>query len=90
MAAMDEATLCNRGQWTLRDPRYPPRVRHTLYEDPVTHKFALIRLPPMYIEGEKVPIPSTARWFGSREEAVATISDFFEQDEDDPIDDRPQ
>ena len=62
-------------------------MRHTLYEDPVTHRFALIRLPSRYIEGEKVPIPPSARWFGTREEAVATISDLFEQDEGEHSDD---
>lgn len=55
-------------------------MRHTLNEDPITHKFAVIRLPWRYREGDKVPIPRTARWFGTREEALATISDLFDQD----------
>ena len=62
-------------------------MRHTLYEDPITHKFAVIRLPWRYSEGDTVPIPRTARWFGTREEALATISDLFDQDEDGHRDD---
>ena len=62
-------------------------MRHTLYEDPVTHKFAVIRLPWRHSEGDKVPIPRTARWFSTREEALATISDLFDQDEDGHSDD---
>lgn len=62
-------------------------MRHTLYEDPVTHKFAMIRLPSKFVEGDKVPIPQTARWFGTREEALATIADLFDQDEDGHVDD---
>jgi hypothetical protein len=57
-------------------------MRHTLYEDPITHKFAVIRLPSRHIEGDKVPIPPTARWFDTRDEALATLSHLFDQDED--------
>jgi hypothetical protein len=63
-------------------------MRHTLYEDPLTHKFAVVRLSSRHNEGDTVPIPATARWFGTREEAAATLSDLFEQDKDDHIDDR--
>jgi hypothetical protein len=48
-------------------------VKHTLYEDPVTHQFALIRLPEKFIEGDTLPIPPTDRWFASREEAIASL-----------------
>ena len=58
-------------------------MRHILYEDPLTHKFALIKLPARYVEGATVPIPLTARWFNTRQEALATISDLFVCDEDD-------
>lgn len=36
-------------------------MRHALYEDPFTHKFAVIRLPSRHIEGDEVPIPPSAR-----------------------------
>ena len=62
-------------------------MRHALYEDPLTHKFAVIRLPLKFIDGDEVPIPPTARWFGTREEALATISDLFDQDEKGDSDD---
>ena len=57
-------------------------MKHTLYEDQITHKFAVVRLPSRQVEGDTVPIRATTRWFGTREEAVATLSDRFEQDEE--------
>ena len=59
-------------------------MRHGLYEDPITHKFAVFRLPPNFIDGDEVPILPTPRWFETREEALATL---FDQDEDVPVDD---
>jgi hypothetical protein len=56
-------------------------VKHTLYEDPVTHQFALIRLPEKFIEGDTLPIPPTDRWFGSREEAIASLSELLNIEE---------
>jgi hypothetical protein len=56
-------------------------MKHTLYEDPVTHKFALIRLPDKFMAGDTVPLPSTERWFSTREEAVAALPELLEQDE---------
>jgi hypothetical protein len=56
-------------------------VKHTLYEDPVTHQFALIRLPERFIEGDALPIPPTHRWFASREEAIASLSDLLNLEE---------
>ena len=32
-------------------------MKHTIYEDPVTHKFALLRLPIRFVEGDKLPEP---------------------------------
>ena len=52
-------------------------MKHTLYEDPVTHQFALIRLPEKFIEGDILPIPPTDRWFASREEAIASLSELL-------------
>lgn len=62
-------------------------MRHTLYEDPITRKFAVIRLPSRYVEGNELPIPPTARWFGTRDEALATLSHLFDQDEDADLED---
>jgi hypothetical protein len=44
-------------------------MKHTFYEDPITHQFALIRLPGTFAEGDVIPILPTDRWFSSREEA---------------------
>jgi hypothetical protein len=57
-------------------------VRHTIYEDPVTHKFALVRVPANFIDGDKLDIPATARWLTTREDAVAALPSLFEVDED--------
>ena len=65
-------------------------MRHTLYEDPITHKFALIRLPSAHIEGDTIPIPQTVRWFCTRQEAVARLANLFDEDEDGQNDDRVQ
>jgi hypothetical protein len=54
-------------------------MKHGLYEDPITHKFAVIRLPSMFRDGDEVPRPLTPRWFETREEAVATL---FDEDDD--------
>lgn len=65
-------------------------MRHTLYEDPVTRKFALIRLPSRYVEGDKVPIPPTACWFGTRDEVLVTLSQLFDENEDADLQDSVQ
>jgi hypothetical protein len=56
-------------------------MKHTIYEDPITHKFALIRLPVKFAEGDKLPILPVTRWFVTREEAVAALPELFTQDE---------
>ena len=65
-------------------------MRHTLYEDPITRKFAVIRLPSRYVEGDKLPIPPTACWFGTRDEALVTLSQLFDENEDADLEDRLQ
>jgi hypothetical protein len=35
-------------------------MRHTIHQDPVTHKFALIGLPPRLIDRDKLPIPTVS------------------------------
>ena len=62
-------------------------MRHGLYEDPITHKFAVVRLPAKFRDGDEVSIPRTPRWFKTREEAVATL---FDEDEGSLPDDRVQ
>jgi hypothetical protein len=63
-------------------------VKHTIYEDRITHKFAVIRLPARFVEGDTVPVPPSTRWFETREQALASLSDLFDQDEDVPVEGR--
>ena len=56
-------------------------MKHTIYEDPITHKFAIIRLPMKFADGDKLPILPTTQWFATREEVMATLPELFDQDE---------
>ena len=62
-------------------------MQHTIYEDPITHRFAVLSLPARFVDGDKVPVRSVTRWFGTQEEALATLSDLFNQDEDVHVED---
>jgi hypothetical protein len=57
-------------------------MKHTIYEDPVTRKFALVRVPRLFTDGDKLPIPTATRWLDTREEAVAALAGLFEESED--------
>jgi hypothetical protein len=48
-------------------------MKHVIYEDPISRKFALVRLPDRFVEGDRLPILTTERWFETREEAVAAL-----------------
>ena len=61
-------------------------MKYAMYEDPVTHKFALVRLPDRFIEGDKLPIQPTERWFDSREEAAAAVAELLNREECEPVD----
>jgi hypothetical protein len=52
-------------------------LKYAIYEHPVTHKFALINLPDRFIEGGKIPVLPSDRWFDSREQAVAVLPDLL-------------
>ncbi len=56
-------------------------MKHTIHEDPFTHKFAIVRLPVKFVEGDKLPIPATTRWFATREDAVAALPALLDEDE---------
>ena len=57
-------------------------MKHALYEDPVTHKFALLRLPKKFVAGDTLPISPPDRWFDTREAAVAALSELFNENEE--------
>jgi hypothetical protein len=54
---------------------------YALRRSPITHQFALIRLPATFAEGDAIPILPTDRWFSTREEAVAALPELLNQDE---------
>jgi len=56
-------------------------MKYAIYEDPDTHRFAVVRLPPRFAQGDAVPLPSSIRWFQTRDEVIATLSELFD-DED--------
>ncbi len=56
-------------------------MKYTIYEDPVTHKFALLRLPDKFVDGDRLPILPMDRWFDSRNEAVAALSELLNREE---------
>jgi hypothetical protein len=45
-------------------------MKITIYEDPITRTFALIRVPPRFAGGDKLPIPLTV----AQQERAACIS----------------
>jgi hypothetical protein len=57
-----------------------PGMRYTLYEHPVTHKFALVRLPDRFVDDDKLPILPTERWFDSREKAIAALPELLNRE----------
>jgi hypothetical protein len=59
-------------------------MKHTIYEDPVTHKFAWIRVPSNFEDGDKLPIPPTAHWLDTREDVLAELPTLLDEDEDSP------
>lgn len=56
-------------------------MKHAIYEDPTTHKFAIIRVPVKFADGDRLPIPPDARWFDTHDAAVSALPDLFNQDE---------
>jgi hypothetical protein len=56
-------------------------VKHTIYKDPKSGKFAWVVVPPRFIKGDKLRIPQDVRWFDSREQAVAAAPDLLSLDE---------
>jgi hypothetical protein len=56
-------------------------MKYTLYEDPITHRFAIVRLPDEFGEGDRLPISPNARWFDSHTQAVASLSQLFDEDD---------
>jgi hypothetical protein len=58
-------------------------MKYTIYEDPLTHKFALLPLPNRFVDGDTLPLALIDRWFGSREEAIGALPDLLDREEGD-------
>jgi hypothetical protein len=56
-------------------------VKHAIYEDPKTHRFAIVRLPEKFWDGDRLPVAENARWFDTHAEAVAALPTLFDEDE---------
>jgi hypothetical protein len=56
-------------------------MKYTIYEDPLTHKFMLLRLPSQFVDGDPLTILPTDRWFNSRDEAVAALPELLNREE---------
>jgi hypothetical protein len=56
-------------------------MKYAIYEDPVTRKFTLVRLPHHFIEGDPLTVAPTARWFETHAEAVAAVPELLNREE---------
>ena len=56
-------------------------MKHTIYEDPITHRFTLVRLPVKFVDGDKLTVLPSARWFDTHDEAVAALPELLNLDE---------
>jgi hypothetical protein len=59
-------------------------MRYTIYQSPQTRKFALVPVPVRFAEGDKVLTVAAERWFGSREEAAASVRQLLDREEIEP------
>ena len=55
-------------------------MKYTIYEDPITHKFAIAQLPDKFVAGDKLLIPPADRWFDSHEEAIAALPELLDRE----------
>jgi hypothetical protein len=59
-------------------------MKYTIYEDPLTRKFALLPLPSRFVDGDTLPVVTSDRWFDSHEQAVAAVPDLLNREEREP------
>lgn len=60
-------------------------MKYTIYEDPVTHRFAFLALPTRFADGDKFPSVASDRWFASHAEAIAALAELFDREDSEPI-----
>ena len=56
-------------------------VKYAVYEDPRTHRFALVQLPSRFYDGDRVPVLPNERWFATKDEALGSVPDLFDRDD---------
>ena len=56
-------------------------MKHVIYEDPISHRFALVRLPDKFVEGDRLPVLPTDRWFETREDVLAALPRLLDGDD---------
>lgn len=56
-------------------------MKFTIYEDPITHRFAHLPLPGRFLDGDALPTVTTDRWFESRDAAIAALSELLDRDD---------
>ena len=57
-------------------------MKYALYQDPITHKFAVIALPRQFALGDPMPPSHVDRWFDTRDEAAATLRDLLDREDE--------
>lgn len=60
-------------------------MKYTLYEHPMTRRFALVPLPAGFVDGDAVPLTNNEQWFVTRDAAIATLRDLFNRNESSEI-----
>jgi hypothetical protein len=55
-------------------------MKYTIYEDPISHRFAHAPLPADFLEGDPLPALVTERWFESHAAAVAALSEILDRE----------
>jgi hypothetical protein len=59
-------------------------MKYMMYEDVITHRFALLPLPNRFVDGDALPAITIDRWFDSHEAAVAALGELLTRDELEP------
>jgi hypothetical protein len=59
-------------------------MKYALYEDPLTHKFAFLALPTLFVDGDTLLTVASDRWFESHAEAIAALPELLNREEGEP------
>jgi hypothetical protein len=59
-------------------------MKYALYEDPLTHKFAFLALPSLFVDGDTLLTVASDRWFESHAEAIAALPELLNREEGEP------